>query len=72
VVHQLDPNTTRALWPDTQHQAALSRAVVADRPAQHQMAGLDRVEDRALRGRAHAPEFLEAKYRTVASKTKAL
>ena len=30
---------------------ALLRDVVADRPAQHRIAGLERVEDRALRGR---------------------
>src|SRR5262245_16074995 len=34
-----------------QHRPALPRDVVADRPAQHRIAGLQRVEDRALRGR---------------------
>src|ERR1700730_16187169 len=33
-------------------RSALLRDVVADRPAQHRIAGLERVEDRALRGPA--------------------
>src|SRR5262245_4823090 len=35
-----------------QHRPALVRTVVADRPAQHRIAGLQRVEDRALRRHA--------------------
>ena len=31
-------------------RSALLRDLVADRPAQHRIAGLERVEDRALRG----------------------
>ena len=37
---------------EPQERPALLRDVVADRPAQHRIAGLERVEDRALRGRA--------------------
>src|SRR3954452_1789809 len=36
---------------EPQERPALARGVVADRPAQHRVAGLERVEDRALRGR---------------------
>src|SRR5574341_934182 len=36
---------------EPQERSALLRDVVADRPAQHRIAGLERVEDRALRGR---------------------
>src|SRR2546422_9539280 len=35
---------------ETQERPALLRDVVADRPAQHGIAGLERVGDRALRG----------------------
>src|SRR5260370_1000255 len=35
-----------------QHRPAVVRDVVADRPAQHRIAGLERVEDRARSGRA--------------------
>src|SRR5207244_8094441 len=35
---------------EPQHRPALLRDVVADRAAQHRIAGLERVEDRALRG----------------------
>src|SRR2546426_1701400 len=35
---------------DPHKRAALLRDVIADRPAQHRIAGLERVEDRALRG----------------------
>src|SRR3989442_15816601 len=35
---------------EPQERSALLRDVVADRPAQHRIAGLERVEDRALRG----------------------
>jgi hypothetical protein len=34
---------------ESQERAALVRDVVADRPAQHGITGLKRVEDRALR-----------------------
>jgi len=37
---------------EPQKGPALLRAVVADGPAQHRVAGLKRVEDRALRDRA--------------------
>ena len=36
---------------EPQERAALSGDVVADRPAQHRIAGFERVEDRALRDR---------------------
>jgi hypothetical protein len=36
---------------ELQHRSALLRDVVADRPAQHRIADLECVEDRALRGR---------------------
>src|SRR5947208_5660133 len=35
---------------DPHERSALVRDLVADRPAQHRIAGLERVEDRALRG----------------------
>src|SRR2546426_5479397 len=35
---------------DPHERSALLREVIADRPAQHRIAGLERVEDRALRG----------------------
>src|SRR2546422_7983266 len=37
-------------------RGALLRDVIADRPAQHRIAGLERVEDRALRGLTLAVE----------------
>src|SRR5262249_14817875 len=37
---------------EAQHRPALLRDVVADRPAQHRITGLQGVEDRTLRGRA--------------------
>ena len=48
-------------------RSALVRDVVADRPARHRIAGLQRDEDRALRGRTI--ELLEAKHPIVAPKT---
>jgi hypothetical protein len=47
----------------------LVRDVVADRAAQHWIAGLERVEDHALPGLTLDLELLEAKYHTFAPKT---
>src|SRR6266849_2790050 len=42
---------------DPHERAALLRDVVADRPAQHRIGGLERVENRALRDRTPNVEF---------------
>src|SRR5262249_12579331 len=42
---------------EPQHRPALLRDVVADCPAQHRVAGLECVEDRALRGPALDGEY---------------